>query len=76
MKRPGMTRGRMETILAQQMPDREKRLRADFVVPTGMGHAFSLRYINIIVKVANRLYGRRWSPAQRRRVRSKRRRKN
>ena len=75
MKRPGMTRTRMESILAQQMPDKDKRRRADFVVPTGIGRAFSLRCINIIVRVANRLHGRRWSPASRRRFCSNLRRK-
>ena len=76
MKRPGMTRARLESILAQQMPDRDKRRRADFVVLTGIGRAFSLRCINIIVRVANRLHGRQWSPAGRRRFYSKLRRKS
>ena len=76
MKRPGMTQARMESILAHQMPDWDKRRRADFVVPTGLGRAFSLRCINIIVRVASRLHGRRWSPARRRRFRSNLRRKS
>ena len=67
MKRPGMTRARLESILAQQMPDKDKRRRADFVVLTGLGRAFSLRRINNIVRVANRLHGRQWPPSSRRR---------
>jgi len=37
LKRPGMSRQRLEEILSKQMPDAEKRKRADFVVQTGLG---------------------------------------
>ncbi len=37
MRRPGMTESRFASILRAQMPDREKRRRADFVVSTGLG---------------------------------------
>lgn len=58
--RPGMTRERLESILSRQVPDGEKRRRADFVVETGQGREISLRAIENIVKVAGRRRGTRW----------------
>jgi dephospho-CoA kinase len=38
LSRAGMTEDRFLSILNAQMPDEEKRARADYVVPTGMGY--------------------------------------
>jgi dephospho-CoA kinase len=52
LRRPGMTRQRLNEILAKQMPDAEKRARADFVVQTGLGkRASRLALARILEKV-------------------------
>jgi len=59
LARPGMTAARLDAILRQQMPDREKRRRADFVVPSGLGRALTLRHLRDIVRVLRTRNGRR-----------------
>lgn len=41
LQRPSMTEDKFNAILAQQMPDADKRKRADFIIPTGDGIANS-----------------------------------
>jgi dephospho-CoA kinase len=51
--RPGMTEIRLAAILEKQMPDCEKRRRADFVIPTGLGRNLTLRRLGAIVRLFN-----------------------
>jgi dephospho-CoA kinase len=51
LRRPGMTERRLTAILNHQMPDREKRRRADFVVSTGLSRNLSSRRLRAIVRL-------------------------
>jgi dephospho-CoA kinase len=47
--RPGMTTEKFEAILARQVPDAEKRRRADFLIDTGQGMDAARRRVAEIV---------------------------
>ena len=49
MSRDGMTMDRFNGILASQMPDHEKRRRADYVVQTGLGRAYAMWQLKRII---------------------------
>ena len=53
LTRPGMTPEKLDALLAKQMPDSEKRARADFVVDSGGGLEKAREQVrNILAKVA------------------------
>ncbi len=49
LRRPGQSPGRLAAIRVQQMPDFEKRRRADFIVPSGTGKAPALKKLRLAV---------------------------
>jgi dephospho-CoA kinase len=65
LQRPGMTVEKLEQILARQMPDAEKRARADFIVDTGGTLADTEAQVDrLIESLAGRsgtAYGRFWA---------------
>lgn len=63
--RADMTRKRFDGILSRQMPDHEKRRRADFVVQTGQGRRHTLKRLSGIVKMMRRRKGTKWPPPAR-----------
>jgi dephospho-CoA kinase len=72
LRRPGMTRRRLDEIRAKQMPNGEKRRRAEFVVETGLGLRTSLRGLRAIVKLLSRRTPRQWPPARQPRWKARR----
>jgi dephospho-CoA kinase len=51
LARPGMTAERLAAIRARQTADAEKRRRADFVLPTGLGRRCTLQGVRRIVRL-------------------------
>lgn len=60
LRRPSMSRRRLEAILARQLPDRLKRKRADFVIPTGLGRRPSIEAIAAIIDEVKRCPATAW----------------
>ncbi len=52
--RPGMTLAKLAAILANQMPDQEKRKRADFIIDTGGGLEDAERQVAEVLRAIER----------------------
>ena len=55
LSRPGMTPETLDAILAKQMPDAEKRAKADFIISTAHGFEFARDCVRAIVSLMNRM---------------------
>lgn len=64
LRRPGTTRALLEAIRARQLPEAEKRRRADYIIPTGDGRGATLARIRAIIldmlKVRPRVWPELW----------------
>jgi len=58
-ERPGMSEEKFQAILAKQMPDAEKRARADFIVDSGHGFEAARAQVRDILKRVSKMPNRR-----------------
>lgn len=55
LRRAGMTPEKLAAVLRRQTPDAVKRRRADVVLPSGLGRAFTLRRIKRALRILVRI---------------------
>jgi dephospho-CoA kinase len=65
LKRPGLTKDKLDKLLARQLPDAEKRRRADFVVDTSVDVETSRAALDQVIAALRgrhaEAYGRFWA---------------
>jgi dephospho-CoA kinase len=49
LARPGLTDARLDAILARQMPDEQKRARADFIIDTGVSPEETRDQVRVVI---------------------------
>ncbi|MFZ1426485.1 MAG: dephospho-CoA kinase [Geminicoccaceae bacterium] len=60
LRRPGMTVRKLAQVRAAQLPDQEKRKRADFLIPSGYDRGATARNIRAVIEAASKLRPRAW----------------
>ncbi len=60
LRRPGMTTGKLAQVRAAQLPDQEKRKRADFMIPSGFDRGATARSVRAVIAAASKLRPRAW----------------
>jgi dephospho-CoA kinase len=51
VKKRGVPLAQIESLIAKQMPDSEKRARADYVIPTGLSKFATFQAVNRLVRI-------------------------
>ena len=64
MGRGDMTETKFRGIIKRQMQDQEKRDRADFIIPSGLGKRISFQSIQKIIRIVLTLPGSHWPPGR------------
>jgi dephospho-CoA kinase len=62
LARANMTEKKFIEICNRQLSDKEKRIRANYIIPTGLGKSVSLTYIKKIIKDVKTKNGYKWLP--------------
>jgi dephospho-CoA kinase len=57
-----MTPEKLAQIRARQMPDSEKRRRADIVIPTGLSKGLTWRCVGSVIRDLSTCRGSIWPP--------------
>jgi dephospho-CoA kinase len=70
LRRPGMTPEKLSAVLARQLPDREKRRRADVVIPSGLGLHTTRRALRRVIATVDCWPARHWPVVYTERLRS------
>lgn len=59
LERPGMTEDKLSDLLARQVPDAEKRRRADFIIDTAMGYDAAREQVASVLQSVKTMPSRR-----------------